>query len=107
MSPPTPTQFLYLTTKGRASGLPREIEIWFTQHADRYYLIAEHQTSNWVQNLQADPEVQVRVGEKQFHAQARILKPETDPETHQTIQQLSQEKYGWSEGLIVELIPQK
>jgi hypothetical protein len=33
--------FLYLTTAGRISGQPREIEIWFTERGGRFYLIAE------------------------------------------------------------------
>src|SRR5438445_328723 len=36
------SQYLYLTTTGRRTGRPREIEIWFTQRRGRYYLIAEH-----------------------------------------------------------------
>ncbi|MBI3800677.1 MAG: nitroreductase family deazaflavin-dependent oxidoreductase [Deltaproteobacteria bacterium] len=32
--------YLYLTTTGRRSGQPREIEIWFTQCAGQYYVIA-------------------------------------------------------------------
>ena len=31
-------EFLYLTTTGRRSGQPREIEIWFTSRDGRYYL---------------------------------------------------------------------
>ena len=34
-------KYLYLTTTGRHSGLPRQIEIWFTRHEGRYYLVAE------------------------------------------------------------------
>ena len=39
---PGETEFLYLTTTGRRTGQPREIEIWFTEDAGRYYVIAEH-----------------------------------------------------------------
>jgi deazaflavin-dependent oxidoreductase (nitroreductase family) len=104
---PTPDQFLYLTTRGRASGLPREIEIWFTHLNGRYYVIAEHPTSNWVQNLQADPEVQVRVAQENFPAQVRIVSPQIDPDLHRAVQELSRQKYGWGEGLIVELDPRE
>ena len=34
--------FLYLTTTGRRTGLPREIEIWFTERGGHFYVIAEH-----------------------------------------------------------------
>ena len=51
-------EFLYLTTTGRRSGQPREIEIWFTERDGRYYLVAEHgEQTGWVQNLRTNPRV--------------------------------------------------
>jgi deazaflavin-dependent oxidoreductase (nitroreductase family) len=94
--------YLYLTTRGRKSGLPREIEIWFTHHEGNFYVIAEYPTSNWIQNLRADPKAEVRVGKQSFRAQARIV---SEPELHRVIAALSTEKYGWGEGTIVELVP--
>ena len=96
-------QYLYLTTRGRKSGLPREIEIWFTHREERFYLIAEYPTSNWLQNLQAHPNAQLRVGKKKFVARARVVSPETEPELHRAIAGLSSEKYGWGDGTVVEL----
>ncbi len=96
-------QYLYLTTRGRRSGLLREIEIWFTYRDGRFYLIAEYPTSNWLQNLQTHPEAQVRVGEKNLAVRARLISPETEPELHRAISDLSREKYGWGEGTVVEL----
>ena len=99
-------QYLYLTTRGRRSGLPREIEIWFTYRDQRFYLIAEYATSNWIQNLREHPEAQVRVAKKSFTAQARFLTPEAEPELHRAVADLSSQKYGWGEGTIVELVPE-
>lgn len=96
-------QYLYLTTRGRKTGRPRQIEIWFTQRDGRFYVIAEYETSHWLRNLQADPQVQVRVAENQFHATARVLRPEADNKLVNAIQKLSREKYGWGDGLVVEL----
>jgi deazaflavin-dependent oxidoreductase (nitroreductase family) len=98
-------QYLYLTTRGRSSGLPREIDIWFTYRDGCFYLIAEYPTSNWVQNLRADSKAQVRVAGKSFTAHARFVTHETEPELHRAIARLSTEKYGWGEGMIVELVP--
>jgi deazaflavin-dependent oxidoreductase (nitroreductase family) len=97
-------QYLYLTTRGRKSGAPREIEIWFTHREGRFYLIAEYDTANWVQNLLAYPEVQVRVAESSFKARARLVPMKTD--LSQAVQQLSRDKYGWGDGLVVELTPE-
>jgi deazaflavin-dependent oxidoreductase (nitroreductase family) len=98
-------QYLYLTTRGRNTGLPREIEIWFTYRDGRFYLIAEYPTSNWVQNLRADPQAQVRVAGQSFTAQARFVTAEGEPELHRAIAGLSTKKYGWGDGTVVELQP--
>jgi deazaflavin-dependent oxidoreductase (nitroreductase family) len=97
-------QYLYLTTRGRTSGAPREVEIWFTQREGHFYLIAEYDTANWVQNLVAYPEVRVRVAESSFKARARLVPTETD--LSRAVQQLSRDKYGWGDGLVVELTPE-
>ena len=97
-------QYLYLTTRGRLSGVPREIEIWFTERDGCFYLIAEYDTSNWVQNLIAYPKVQVQLAGKSFNARARVISSGTD--LSQSIQQLSRDKYGWGDGLVIELKPE-
>ena len=98
-------QYLYLTTRGRKSGRSREIEIWFTHNGGRFYVIAEYDTSNWLQNLRADPQVNVRIAAQSFSAQARVLTPEADAAVRDVVQRLSQAKYGWSDGTVVELTP--
>jgi deazaflavin-dependent oxidoreductase (nitroreductase family) len=100
-------KYLYLTTRGRKTGRPREIEIWFTHHEDRFYVIAEYVTSHWVINLQSDSSVQVRVAGKTFSADARVLKPEREAELVKTVQELSSQKYGWGDGLVVQLTPKQ
>lgn len=102
----TEPAYLYLTTIGRSTGLPREIEIWFTRTNGCYYVIAEYPTSHWVQNVKANPKVTVRAGEKPFAAIARILNPNAEPELHLDVQKLSREKYGWGDGVVVELKPE-
>lgn len=99
-------QYLYLTTQGRRSGKPREIEIWFTRREGRYYLIAEHgRRANWVRNLVADPAVRLRVGRRTFRARARVVGPRVARALVRAVRQLSEKKYGWGDGLVVELAP--
>jgi len=96
-------QFIYVTTTGRKSGEPREIEIWFTEHEGRYSIIAEHGSrANWVRNILAKAEVQVRVAGRSFAATARVL---TDAYDIEMARQRSRAKYGWGDGLVVELTP--
>jgi deazaflavin-dependent oxidoreductase (nitroreductase family) len=98
--------YLYLTTIGRASGRPREIEIWFTEIAGRFYLIAEHgEDAQWVRNVRSRPAVSVRVGARAFTATARVVDPGAEPVLHADARARMVAKYGWGDGLVVELAP--
>lgn len=99
-------QFLYLTTTGRKTGLSREIEIWFVEIEGRFYILAEHfHRAQWVMNIAQDSRVRIRVGKREFTATARVLDPKRDSELWQKAQQLSRDKYGWGDGLPVEITP--
>jgi deazaflavin-dependent oxidoreductase (nitroreductase family) len=96
--------YLYLTTRGRRTGLAREIEIWFIQRDGRYYVIAEHgERAQWVQNIRLDSRVEVRLGESHFAAFARVVDAGTESALVEVVQRLSVEKYGWGDGLVVEI----
>jgi deazaflavin-dependent oxidoreductase (nitroreductase family) len=98
--------FLYLTTTGRRSGRPREIEIWFTRRAGRFYLIAETgERARWVQNLAGEPRVTWRVGDAPFTGRARVVDAERERALAGEVRARSELKYGWGDGLIVELAP--
>ena len=102
---PADLQYLYLTTIGRISGQPREIEIWFVEYQGNLYILAEHfYDAQWVKNIQKSPTVQVRLGSRQFAATARVLNREHDEATWLTVQGLAREKYGWGDGLPVEIM---
>ena len=98
-------EYLYLTTIGRITGQPREIEIWFVETGGKLYILAEHfNKAQWVRNIERNPRVRVRLGDQQFEATARALENERDRETWLTARQLAREKYGWGEGLPVEIV---
>jgi deazaflavin-dependent oxidoreductase (nitroreductase family) len=66
--------FCYLTTRGRVTGQPHEIEIWYARDADTLYLMSgsgDH--AEWVQNLRAYSAVTIRVDGTTHHGNARIL----------------------------------
>jgi deazaflavin-dependent oxidoreductase (nitroreductase family) len=99
-------KYLYLTTVGRRSGRPRRIEIWFTRHEGCYYLVAERgRRSQWVRNLLADPAVRARVGTRGFRAHARVVDHRAERELVGAVRRRSEAKYGWGDGLVVELRP--
>lgn len=106
--------FLYLTTTGRKTRLPREIEIWFVEYASTYYLVSEmRENAHWVQNLRVNPQVQFSIGTRESQEAQRALGPATAralnaPEDTELIEQVSHlmsAKYNWSDGLIVEIRP--
>jgi deazaflavin-dependent oxidoreductase (nitroreductase family) len=97
--------YLYLTTTGRVTGKSREIEIWFTELSGRFYLVAERESANWVRNIQSQPQVSVRVGATAFNAIARVMHKDREPQLAAAVKAVFDAKYGWSDGLIVELTP--
>ena len=98
--------YLYLTTTGRRSRRPRQIEIWFTRHAGRYYLVAEHGLkAHWVQNLLTEPAVRARIGRRSFRGRARVVDGRSERDLVATIRERSEAKYGWGAGLVVEIAP--
>jgi deazaflavin-dependent oxidoreductase (nitroreductase family) len=103
---PRQAQYLYLTTTGRRTGRPREIEIWFTRRESRLYLVAERrERAQWVRNLRARPGVTVRLGRRTFAATARVVAARAEPALARAVKTLSEKKYGWGDGLVVELTP--
>ena len=99
-------QFLYLTTIGRVTGQPRQIEIWFVADRGRYYVFSGgYRNSQWVKNIERDSAVRVRLANREFAALARVLDEERDHDTWARAQGLARAKYGWGEGLPVELTP--
>ena len=97
-------KFLYLTTLGRTPRRPREIEIWFVERDGRFFVLAEHGfNADWVKNLLATPEVTVRVGGLRWNATSRVLDPDADSALFCDVRQLARDKYGWGDGLPVEL----
>jgi len=68
----------YLTTTGRSSGRPREIEIWFVARGAILLVMAGGgEGANWVRNLRRNPSVQVRVAGQTWDAWARVV---SDPD---------------------------
>lgn len=63
-----------LTTTGRVSGEPREIEIWFALEGDTLYMLSGGGVrSDWVRNILAEPGVSVRVGQETLAGRAAIV----------------------------------
>ena len=96
---------LYLTTTGCRSGQPRTIEIWFTCYQGKLYLNAERAyRAHWIINVLQNPAVHVRIKDQEFVGQARVLDRQQDGDLWQIVAEFSRQKYGWGEGLPVEIV---
>lgn len=74
-------EFCYLTTKGRTTGGPHEIEIWFALVPERrvvFMLSGARGRSDWVKNLAKEPEVSVRISGSTLRGCARVVEDEDD-----------------------------
>lgn len=68
-------EYCYLTTTGRVTGNPHQIEIWFGSKNNTLYLLSGSlDKSDWVKNILKNSSVMVRVGKYNFPATARLVK---------------------------------
>src|SRR5712671_3664768 len=99
-------QVLHLTTVGRVTGRPHEIEIWFILWREKFYLFAERgEAAGWVKNIRRSPNVSVRIREREIEAVAKVLDYRTDRQLWDKVQAIAEHKYGWGDGLPVEITP--
>lgn len=78
--------YCYLTTTGRVSGNPHEIEIWFGMKGDSLYLLSGGgHKSDWVKNLTKDPNVTVRIGQHRFTATGRLVQSADEESAARTL----------------------
>jgi deazaflavin-dependent oxidoreductase (nitroreductase family) len=85
--------FCYLTTTGRVTGRPHEIEIWFAlvpETRTLYMLSGGGDRSDWVRNLRRNPEVTVRIAEESF---VGIARQAGDDQEDELARRLLVEKY--------------
>lgn len=81
-----------LTTRGRKSGQPRTVTIWFV-NSDRDSIYVQHSSrrpAHWYRNLLAEKRVEVDFGDGPLVAEAN---PITDPAGVREVRRLIRRKY--------------
>ena len=92
----TNATFCYLTTRGRVTGEPHEIEIWYVARDNTIYLLSGGgERADWVKNMRADPTVTVRVGDRNYDGRARVVE---DGDEEEWARNALLEKYSSSYG---------
>ena len=82
-----------VTTIGRRSGKPHEIEIWFGVIDDTMYLISGNgPAADWYRNALMNPQVSVRLKRENCNGHARDV---TDPDERRRVGDLMGQKYPW------------
>lgn len=83
--------YCYLTTRGRRSGNPHTIEIWFDLDGTTLLMLAgSGEKADYVRNLRADPKVELRLDDVTYSATGRVI---TDPEEEQRARTMLVAKY--------------
>jgi len=79
-------EFCYLTTIGRVTGNPHEIEIWFGMKGDTLYILSGGgHKSDWVKNLTKNPNVTVRIRTSRFTATGRLVQSSEEESSVRTM----------------------
>jgi deazaflavin-dependent oxidoreductase (nitroreductase family) len=74
LAPLEKEEYCYLTTRGRKTGKPHEIEIWFVVQAGAIYIMSGGMDrSDWVKNLLKDSNVTIRIARQTFPALASVI----------------------------------
>jgi deazaflavin-dependent oxidoreductase (nitroreductase family) len=73
--------YVYVTTTGRRSGQPHEVELWFLARGNTLYCLNSGDgrraagMADWILNLRELPRARVRLGADTFDATARFPEP--------------------------------
>ena len=91
---------LLLTTTGRRSGMKRVTPLQYEMIGSDYYLgAARGVKADWVRNIQSNPQVEVRVGEKCILGIAEVI---TDPSKFADFMEVRLERHPRMIGLIMQ-----
>ena len=79
-----------LTHRGRKSGRPFEVTIWFLVDTDTVYVTTMNIRRQWTQNVQVNRDVALRIGPETFAGEARLV---TEPSEMAEVVRLLRAKY--------------
>ena len=85
-------QVMILTTRGRATGVPRRTPLWYVRDGDTIYCVSGWgSSSDWLKNLEAHQGAVVRIGRERWETQGTLIQ---EPAALEKTLGRFQEKYG-------------
>jgi deazaflavin-dependent oxidoreductase (nitroreductase family) len=66
-------KLVHLTTKGRKTGKPHTVEVWFANSGNIVYMSHEGDYTDWMKNIQEDGTVNLETNGIRFEGKARIV----------------------------------
>lgn len=84
---------LVLTHRGRKSGTPYEVTIWFVVDGEAIVLPSANVNTNWPRNLRANPAATIRIGSQTFQGTAAEI---TDLAERLRALKMAQRKYWYA-----------
>ena len=66
-------QYIHLTTRGRKTGKPHTVELWFALSDGKIYLSHEGKHTDWMKNLAKNGSVTAEIGGREFRGTAKIV----------------------------------
>jgi len=66
-------KFIHLTSRGRNTGKPHKVELWFAISGTRVYLSHEGRDTDWMKNIKNNSKVAFEIGGKHFAGNAHLL----------------------------------
>lgn len=96
--------YCYLTTTGRVTGKPHEIEIWFALAGNTAYLMNGNSKydagkGDWVRNLRKNSACSIRIAGTTYAATGRVV---TDADEDASVRRMLVEKYATPEKPLTE-----
>jgi deazaflavin-dependent oxidoreductase (nitroreductase family) len=83
----------YLTTTGRVSSNPHEVEIWFAADGDTAFILSGGgDRSDWVRNIRRNPACSIRIGDAVYHGAGLLIAQDEPLDAH--ARQVVARKYG-------------
>lgn len=71
-------KLILLTSRGRRTGKPHIVELWFAINGNKLYLSHEGEETDWIKNLRRNDQVSFEIGGRCFKGRAHQLKDSTE-----------------------------